>query len=284
MKINTEVKSPFQQLVLDLTPRYGVGEARSISKILFEDVFNTKRPLERFFSEDEAVLFLSMRKKLLLGEPLQYVIGMADFFGLRFKVTPDVLIPRAETEELVDLCLKYLKTTSKQSINVLDIGTGSGCIPITIKKKMPQVHVFACDVSAAALDIAAQNAKLNTTEVNWILSDILDENTWSLFPNFDLIVSNPPYITLAEKNLMPAHVLDHEPALALFVPNERPLLFYEKITKFALNKLNTRGKLIFECNEFYSEQVLQLLENESFVDCINQNDILEKVRFAEGTK
>jgi release factor glutamine methyltransferase len=272
----------FTQLVTLLTPRYGKPEAISISKILFEDIFNTKHPLEKVLTADEEILFTSLRERLIIGEPLQYVTGMADFFGLKFKVTPDVLIPRSETEELVDRCIKHLKNSQKQDLRILDIGTGSGCIPITIKKKMPNIEVFACDISAAALAIATENAVNNRMSINWILADILDENTWRQFPKFDLIVSNPPYITEKEKSLLPDHVLNHEPSLALFVPNERPLLFYEKIAQFGKTQLTSMGILIFECNEFYSVKVKEMLAEKEYQKTKNYYDIFEKNRFAEG--
>jgi release factor glutamine methyltransferase len=282
MNIKQHLDYPFQQLVLDLTQRYGVEEATSIAKILFEDVFGTKNAITRLLSTTEHSLFLTLKERLINGEPIQYVTGVADFFGLKFKVTPSVLIPRCETEELVDLCLKHLKKINKQSITVLDIGTGSGCIPITIKKKMPYLTVFACDISAAALEIASENAKQNNTEIHWICADILDESTWDSFPTFDLIVSNPPYITFDEKKLMPEHVLEHEPGLALFVPNEKPLLFYEKIARFGKNKINSGGKLYFECNEFYTDEISLLLTNLSYNSVINTVDIFNKPRFSEG--
>jgi release factor glutamine methyltransferase len=254
--MNHRAADLFQTLQNELTPLHGEREAASMSRIVFEDAFHWyKRPLHQTFSPEQVALFESIRTRLLATEPLQYVLGQADFFGLKFKVNPNVLIPRPETEELVDWVLDTFVGLPQGEFSFLDIGTGSGCIPISIKKKRPADEVWGLDVSPGALEVATENAQLNQTELEFKLLDVLIEQNWAILPTFDAIVSNPPYIPHREKNLMPTSVLDHEPGLALFVSDDDPLVFYRKIARLAVQKLRTRGQLFFECNEFNAQQV-----------------------------
>ncbi|MDO8368626.1 MAG: peptide chain release factor N(5)-glutamine methyltransferase [Saprospiraceae bacterium] len=270
-------------LIEQLSPRYGEGEAKAITRIVFEDVFDHGRAFEE--ARFEAIL-----PRLIAGEPLQYVLGEADFFGLKFKVNPAVLIPRQETEELVAWVLESLKDFSPLSAPaVLDIGLGSGCIGIALKKKRPGIQLFGLEKSPAALDIAFENARriLNIPisqypSIQLLQGDILNLADWAKFPPLDIVVSNPPYIPHSEKSIVPEHVIDHEPALALFVEDADPLLFYGVIADFSLEKLRPGGMLFFECNEFNSTKVASLLQEKGFSNVQLRKDLSGAERMVKG--
>ena len=278
------IRNTFQYFTQNLSAIYGESEARSIAQIVLEDAFGVRNFLsEEIFLENEKLS--QIQEKLLNFEPVQYVLGEADFFGLKFKVTPNVLIPRPETEELVDLVLKKIsKMNFAHSIALLDIGTGSGCIAVTIASKNKKINVRAIDISERALDVAKENARRHEAAVQFSVLDILDENKWSQLPDFQIIVSNPPYIPQAEKMLMEANVLDFEPHLALFVADENPLIFYKKIIQFAEKKLTQGGFLFFECNEHNAQQVAQVINNQFFTNIIIHQDISGKNRMLEATR
>ncbi|MBL7805591.1 MAG: peptide chain release factor N(5)-glutamine methyltransferase [Saprospiraceae bacterium] len=281
MKKHTPPENIFDQLVIDLTPQYGLGEARSIARIVFEDAFGLRNGPYHLSDQVAEQQFIAIRQRLLSGEPVQYVLGEADFFGFKFKVSPDVLIPRQETEELVAWAIEWIKNTPAR---VLDIGTGSGCIAITIAKKCQNAAVFAIDKSESALYIARENAENLSVSVNFSQQDILNENTWSDLPAFDFILSNPPYIPRQEAKLMPRHVLKHEPHLALFVDDGDPLLFYRAIARFARLKLHPGGRLMFECNEFNARQVYELLVEEGFSEVELRKDLSGADRMVNGIR
>jgi len=218
--------------------------------------------------------------KLLEGTPVQYLVGKANFYGLFFKVSPAVLIPRSETEELVYLVLEKIKTKELQK--GIDIGTGSGCIPITLKYKRPKWDIHAADISSEALSIAQQNAIDHKTAIDFHCFDILDKTTWPEFASFDFIVSNPPYIPPSEKALMPDSVLEHEPALALFAPEEDPFIFYRMIIKFAGKYLKSGGYLFFEGNEFNAIKVVDMMKGSGFVNVLLEKDMQGKDRMVLG--
>jgi release factor glutamine methyltransferase len=203
---------------------------------------------------------------LLQHEPLQYVLQQAWFYGRPFFVNRHVLIPRPETEELVYEALQWLqqRNTSNDTVNILDIGTGSGCIPITLKKEFGQANIYTVDISKEALEVAAQNAATLDADIDFMEGDFLEETTWDQYQQYDLIISNPPYIPLSEKELMDKHVADWEPATALFVPNDDALLFYRKIGGFAKDHLKKGGKIFFECHYVYAKQTAALLEEMGF--------------------
>jgi release factor glutamine methyltransferase len=250
----------FKALEDALVPLYGKRESNAITRIVFEDAFNWPQyPKDKLLDIAQLEQYRFITDQLLQGTPLQYVLGQAHFYGLKFMVSSAVLIPRPETEELVDWVLDTFRGLPQGEFTFLDIGTGSGCIPVTIKRKRPADEVWGIDVSPDALEMAAANARLNQAELKFKLLDVLNEQNWSTLPAFDAIISNPPYIPYREKSLMPASVLDHEPALALFVSDEDPLIFYRKIARLAMQKLKTRGQLFFECNEFNAKQVMVLL-------------------------
>ena len=218
---------------------------------------------------------------MLKYEPWQHIVGFADFYGSKFHVSPDVLVPRPETEELVQLILDHVKPMQ----TVLDIGTGSGCIPISIKKKYEHLMVFGLDVSEAALEIARKNAELNQVEINWRQADILNPKEWSRVganQKFDIIVSNPPYVLESDKSKMHQNVLEFDPELALFVADETPLLFYDAIADFALQYLNANGQLYFEIHQDFGQQTVALLEKKGFTEVKLVKDLFGNDRIVAG--
>lgn len=275
----------FQKFVEKLNRIYDAGEARSIARIVFEDAFHIRDVAsQRAFPAAQEAHLQMIESRLLRHEPVQYILGVADFYGLKFNVNPHVLIPRQETEELVHWIIETIKASGRRDYLLLDIGTGSGCIPITLKKQLPELQTFAMDISLAALDVAETNAKKHDTDITFLQTDILDQNAWSNLGQFDIIVSNPPYIPHRERELMPAHVLTHEPELALFVANETPLLFYETIADFAKLHLKPGGWLFFECNEFNAQEVFELLKKQGFEQLILQKDLNQRDRMIRGTR
>ena len=211
---------------------------------------------------------------LKTNKPIQHIIGETEFYGLKFKVNEHTLIPRPETEELVQWILEHEFTSA------LDIGTGSGCIPIALKKNK-DAEITAIDVSESALWVAKENAKINEVEINFLLQDILKTTT---LPKIDVIISNPPYVLNREKELMLANVLDNEPHLALFVPNNNPLLFYKKIADLAFKSLSKNGLLFFEINEQFGKEAVAMLCSMGFVDIKLKKDINDKHRMIKATK
>jgi len=211
---------------------------------------------------------------LKANKPLQYILGNADFYGLQFKVNEYTLIPRPETEELVSWILEH------EFFSLLDIGTGTGCIPISITKNK-NVQSTAIDISENALLLAKENARINRVEVNFLKQDIFKTTT---LPKVDLIVSNPPYILDKEKELMLDNVMDNEPHLALFVPDNNPLLFYKKIAELAFVNLPENGLLFFEINEQFGNETIEMLTKIGFVDIELKKDINDKDRMLKAIK
>ena len=272
------IKHTYQQFLRNLSNKFEHREAISIARIVFEDAFKLF-DYESNKNFNGTTTLQEIEARLLNNEPVQYILGQADFYGLKFKVTPAVLIPRPETEELVYWILENQGSTIP---SILDIGTGSGCIPITLKKKMPNASISALDVSPKALKVATANANLNDVNISFILEDILDEKKWSALPSYDIIISNPPYIPHREKSLMPKQVLDYEPDLALFVDNAHPLIFYRKIAQFALKHLNQGGQLYYECNEFNAKEVANLLQSMGYQKVELAKDMEGKERMVKG--
>jgi release factor glutamine methyltransferase len=277
------LKTPLAQakvdLIATLTPLYGASEARSIARILFEDYFNWNLHAEADNMVFENLLqtdFQKIKQRLLDFEPIQYIVGFGWFYGQKFKVNPTVLIPRPETEELVHWILE--SCPQKTALNVLDIGTGSGCIPIILKQKKSNWVISACDISESALITASRNAYRLNVSIDFQRVDILNPTDWNLFQKLDVIVSNPPYIPLHEKTEMHDNVLKYEPHLALFVSDENPLLFYEAIAHFALQHLNPNGYLFFECNEHNATTVVHLLKHKKFEKVELRQDMSGKNR------
>ena len=224
--------------------------------------------------------------QLQTGKPVQYILGHTEFYGLRFKVDPSVLIPRPETEELVEWVIQSqkLKVESKNNGYILDIGTGSGCIPIALKKHLPQTRACGLDISAEALKTARLNAELNDVKVEFIEGDILNPPIALRNTQYAVLISNPPYVAEDEKALMHVNVLNHEPHTALFVPDNDPLLFYRAIAGFALQNLLPGGLLFFEINENYGKQTVELLANKKFINIELRKDMRGKDRMVKAQR
>ena len=275
----------YDEFATALQSLFDPREAHSIARIVFEDSFQLQRSqfAQATLNDTQSTRLESIFSALQRKEPLQYILGQADFYGLKFKVDPRVLIPRPETEELVEWVLETINTPAfNTSPCILDIGTGSGCIPITLAKKLPRAELWGLDVSAAALALAQENAQLNQVQVHWLEVDILQEALWpkhfSSRPTFDLIISNPPYIPEREQVLMPAQVTQFEPHLALFVSDNDPLIFYRQIARFAKQHLRTNGYLFFECNEYNASEVVTMLSDMVWQEIVLQKDLSGKER------
>jgi len=230
---------------------------------------------ELIISEEKLAVYTHVIAELKAGKPLQYILGETVFYGLTFKVNQDVLIPRPETEELVEWILTTIAAHPADFKSILDIGTGSGCIPIVLKKQLKDIEVSALDVSTAALLIAQENADLNETPVTFMNSDIL---TYTSDIKYDIIVSYPPYIMEHEQIDMAKQVMEHEPHLALFVSNEQPLVFYEAIAEFALHHLNPAGKLFLEINAALGRETVAMLKGKGFSTIQLKKDMQGKDR------
>lgn len=248
---------------------YPHSEARNITSWVWECIADVT-PSKLLIKQKEiipAVLkdkLLSALEQLKTKRPVQYVLGEAWFYGLRFRVNESVLIPRPETEELVEWVVKDVKAPGKENVAVLDIGTGSGCIAISIKHQLPMATVTAVDVSKAALAIAAENAQAHACNIDLKEINVLDNTEMNTLGKFDVMVSNPPYIAESESAAMHENVVKYEPSIALFVPNEDPLLFYREIAAFAKSHLRENGKLYFEINENLGEATVALLKEMGF--------------------
>lgn len=274
--------SVFQDFVKDLAKVYSEREATNIVSIVFEDVFLCKNPNnQQNWSSKEENKLQEILPRLLQAEPWQYVVGEADFYGLKFSVDSAVLIPRPETEELVDWIIKEYRD---QPVKILDIGTGSGCIAVTLAKHLPKAQVYACDVSPEALQIAQQNAAKNQVNIDFIQQNILDESKWSDLAklDFEVVVSNPPYITQAEQHKVGKNVLEHEPHLALFVDNEDPMQFYAAIAKFAHQNLQAQTSVFFELNEAYAKETEEVLSTYNFNEIMLRQDFFGRDRMLRG--
>ena len=270
-----------------LDSMYGKEEVDSFFFMLIESYYGVSRiqlAMDPDYAIDGSEKILNALELLKQQKPIQYIIGETEFYGLPFKVNDHVLIPRPETEELVAWVLK--KNDGNNPINILDIGTGSGCIAISLAKNLPNAKVYALDVSAEALKIAKQNADLNDVNVEFIEADILktEDGRQKIVAKFNIIVSNPPYIRAQEKELMKANVIDNEPHLALFVKDKNPLLFYEAITQFASNNLTNEGQLFFEINEYLGNAMIELLNDNDFRNIELKQDIFRKDRMIKGEK
>lgn len=274
----------YRELWRTLEPLYGNGEARAVTDYVLDVCFGLSKAdilcgaVEEMTAEKTAELN-KIFGRLTEGEPVQYVLGRAEFSGRWFNVRPGVLIPRPETEELC----AWITADSKASASpkVLDIGTGSGCIAITLQLDMPESKVTAWDISADALDVARENAQQLGANVSFVKQDALNakpEGEW------DVIVSNPPYICEKEKKDMAVNVLEHEPHTALFVPDADPLLFYRAITRLAVQTLSKGGRLYFEINPIYADDTCRMMQAEGMTAVELRSDMYGKQRMAKGVK
>ena len=269
-------------LYLQLTNLYDEREADNIADWVMEYITGMKK-IDRLMiyqqplSNNQLNLLKRLTYDLINHRPIQYVLGEAWFAGMKFYVNESVLIPRPETEELVDWVACTIKHSKSKIQKLLDIGTGSGCIPISLKKKLPQLSVTSIDISEAALKVAKQNADSLGISIDLVTINFLDENSWNVLPIFDLIISNPPYIKQTEEKNMSRNVLDFEPSLALFVPDEDALIFYKKIFLFSKTHLAKNGYIFLEINETLGNEVVQLFESNEFLVELKK-DLQEKDR------
>lgn len=276
------IQLAYQQLLLQLFEIYDTREAANIAGMVIEHVTG-QRKIERIIYKDLPVdesqqkQLKDMAGELLLHRPVQYVLGEAWFMDMKLLVNESVLIPRPETEELAEWIIKDMKQSGRE-LSLLDIGTGSGCIPIAVKKKIPEATVSAIDVSAAALQMAKLNAVKQKADILFFRLDFLEESEWNQLSKYNIIVSNPPYIRQSEESAMSNNVLAYEPYLALFVPDEDPLVFYRKIAKFAQKHLEAGGSVYVEINEALGKDVAELFEKQGFSEVILKKDMQGKDR------
>ncbi len=273
----------FQEFLKQITLKDAHEENSSVAYLVFEHLFGLSRT--DILSEKTIVETKTNRQKLHeiiqrinKNEPIQYILGQSEFYGRTFKVNHAVLIPRPETEELVRLIKD--ETYLKKEVTILDIGTGSGSISIILALEIPHAKIFATDISETALQVAKYNAASLHASVSLMKHDILNDEISN--EGFDVIVSNPPYITLQEKSTMMKNVIDHEPHLALFVPDKEPLLFYEAIVSKAKHALKKNGLLAVEINEQYGEAIKQLYLAHGFIDVNIIKDLSGKDRIVKG--
>lgn len=270
----------------ELLPIYDEQETDSFFYIVMEKLHGLKRidlalNPETVMDGTHLRQWKSIVADLKTQKPIQYILGETEFYGLRFEVNESTLIPRQETEELVDLIVGRRQKAEGRSLKILDIGTGSGCIAISLAATISNADVFAIDVSEKALATAQKNAEINKVHVNFILKNILE--TEDLEQQFDVIVSNPPYVRNLEKAEIKPNVLEYEPHLALFVDDNDALLFYRKIAQLALKHLNPNGKLYFEINQYLGKETVQLLEDLGFKNVELKKDIYGNDRMIVST-
>ena len=282
----------YNELWRQLTQVYDDYEAKAIARMVYEVRFGLM-PSDLFIgkdtqlSTDDQKLLAEITQRLLTGEPVQYVLGEAEFGGRTFHVEPGVLIPRPETYELCQWIMKERRGKKEEGRNtsILDIGTGSGCIACTLAAELADAEVTAWDISDDALRIATENAKRTNVHVSFEKVDVLNTsllNRERPATGLDIIVSNPPYICNKERATMERNVLEHEPELALFVPDDDPLLFYRTIARFAAKALNPGGALYFEINPLYVSEMQQMLSEEGFSHTEIRNDQFGKQRFTKS--
>ena len=279
------VQDAIDKIVSGILNIVGINEANNIVWLLFDHLRGYSR-VDLLFKSNEKlslneILFLTDSiERLKQSEPIQYILGKCEFMSLPIIVNKDVLIPRPETEELTEWLLDEIGAKKSK---ILEIGTGSGCISCAIKKYAPQSTVEAYDISKSAIKTAKKNAEQYDLKIDFKTVDILSHqhNDNELF---DIIISNPPYITEKEKTLMLPNVLNYEPHLALFVPNDNPLLFYEKIADFSSKTLKPGGKIFFEINEAYGIEIINLLKFKGFINIELRKDISGKDRMVKGEK
>lgn len=264
---------------------YPIDEVQSFIWLSFKHYLNLSPTdlvlnKDKNISESELLKFNFVVKDLKKYKPIQYILGETEFYGLKIKVDPSVLIPRPETEELVDWIIKDFKNEG-DPLKIIDICTGSGCIAIALEKNLPKSIVRAVDISEDALETAKKNAEINNSEVSFLREDALLGIKTN--ERFDVIVSNPPYVTEEEKELMHENVLNYEPHLALFVENKEPLKFYSAIAEWALNHLSAKGRVYFEINEQKSNELINLLELLGYKEIMVRKDLNEKHRMISCT-
>ena len=278
----------YRELIRQLTPLRGAGEARALVRMVMEERFGLSLTdlllcKDTDFSADDRAEFEKIASRLLSGEPVQYILGFADFCGHRFSVNPHVLIPRPETEELVRWAVEDHPAAS--DLRILDLCTGSGCIATSLALAYPTARVVGVDISAGALDVARRNAAaLGAGNVEFFRQNVLERDALHADAPYDLLLSNPPYVLDREAASMERHVLYHEPHLALFVPDDDPLRFYRAIASIALRVLSPGGLLYVELNAALSEETRQLFLAAGFQDVQLRNDQFQRPRMLRATR
>lgn len=285
INLKTTINEFRDKYVEELQGEYSLEEIHSIFHMLTEAYLGMTRlqialSPKKELNEEETLRFESALNRLKDHEPIQYILGEEEFFGMKFQVNEDVLIPRPETEELVEWVISEIRQQDQRGLRILDIGTGSGCIAVSLAKHLTGSKISSIDVSEKALAVAKRNAEINDVEVDFIQMNILEAN--QLSSTYDVIVSNPPYVRESEREEMRKNVLLKEPPQAIWVEDERPLLFYEKITELAAKSLSSNGSLYFEINEAFGKETLQLLTKNNF-EARLKKDIFGKDRMAKGT-
>ncbi len=276
------IKEQYRLFLQQLQTIYSLNEATVITDWVFESLAGIERfdviknPDCPLLATKEEALNKALTP-LLQHKPVQYVLGEGWFYKMKLKVNEQVLIPRPETEELVQLVLTHFATNQIAAPTILDIGTGSGCIPIAVKKNIPAAVVTAIDVSEGALLVANENATTQQTNIGFLQVNFLDESQWGALPKFDIIISNPPYIPINEKEKLDMNVTAFEPHQALFVPDNSPLLFYEKIATFGKTHLNLGGKIFMETHEDFAKETASLFK-QHYKEVTIQKDIFGKER------
>ena len=282
-----KIKDIRETYLRELMANYTESEASALIDLVISHRLGIKR-VDRILNPDLRVSESEMLKvhfdikELKKQRPIQYIFGEAWFGDFLFKVNEHVLIPRHETEELVAWVADDLK--DKSGISILDIGTGSGCIALSLAGKLPSAEISACDISPEALEVAAENATRLQLKVDFFRMDILDKSTWHSVPVFDVIVSNPPYVTISDKKDMQPNVLNYEPPLALFVSDDDPLLYYRDILEFSRNHLNSSGRIYFEINQRFGREIIDLLQSYGFENVEVRKDLSGNDRMAGAIK
>ena len=279
-----------QSLATALDGLYENREAATIAGMVMEFVTG-KSKMDRWLQKNELLPIEDLKrlekysKELLTGKPVQYVLGEAWFAGLCLQVNEHTLIPRPETEELVNLCASWAATNKIQDapLQILEVGTGSGCIAIALQKKMPAAIITAIDISAEAIEVATINAAKYNAPIQFKTFDFLNEARWPEMGNYDIIISNPPYIADIEKESMAGHVLDFEPHTALFVTNNNPLIFYSALANFGNKYLNKNGALFVEINQALGIQTQDVFEQKNYTTLLKK-DLFENDRMIEAIK
>ena len=263
---------------------YEEGEARSIARwvteYLTESSNGKANSKQSILTEEQKDKLPSIVSRLLTHEPVQYVLNESWFCGLKFYVDQHVLIPRPETEELVEWIISNCKFPV-QELKILDIGSGSGCIPIALKRRIRKAEVWSCDISEEAIGVGEKNAAILGTDVNFIQLDFLNKEQWDRLPSFDIIVSNPPYVLEKNKETMQPNVLTYEPAAALFVPNDDPLIFYKAIAEFGKKKLNTNGSIYTEVHEDFGKATTEVFHSAGYTTELKK-DMQQKDRMIKS--
>jgi len=285
MKQYESPKTAYEYLKFELTNDHDDREAANVLKIFFQDLFNIHNPksADKWHDSLDSQKCQLYAERLKDGEPVQYITALTNFYGYHFKVNRHVLIPRPETEELVYWILEDLQG-NKSQLDVLDIGTGSGCIAITLKLKKPQLRMFAIDENLDTLNVARINSKKLDAMVHCMKVDFTDKELWASVIKVDIIVSNPPYICHNEKDKMTSSVIHYEPDLALFVDDDKPLLFYSLIAEFGKTHLKENGTIYLELNEFRANDICVLFKANGYSDIELKKDLQGKARMLRVRK